>query len=53
MLVDAYNKAAANKDPKLRKGKKTTTTESTVEEGESTKLHKSEGKNYKYCCYSG
>ena len=53
MLVEAYDKAAANKDPKLRKGKKTTTTESTVEEGESTKLHKSEGKNYKYCCYSG
>jgi hypothetical protein len=31
MLVDAYNKAAASKDPKLRKGKKMTTTESTVE----------------------
>jgi hypothetical protein len=31
MLVEAYNKAAASKDPKLRKAKKSTATESTVE----------------------
>ena len=37
MLVQAYNKAAAAKDPRLKKAKKNKESESTAE-GETTKL---------------